>query len=411
MLCSTNSRNNTRVYNLRSNQGTSRTKLRQKLLKATTQRLNRNLRNRNRKVTSKREHSNLKLDEILGKEIVTQVQYNSQNQFPREIVRTVQPLYEDKVMQVVEIIDESPRLVKTVKFEQYLDADIVPKSTKNKSSLQNLRSYLKTKRTYKGSSRRSRSRQSLSSRRSSKPKAILGQARIVKQVEKHLKLFKDDSRNEYSRPNSVTSLFTACSAGNLTNTHKFGSNFDLINTMKDDTLSSLGEREVVECIEDTYLPTGHQVRNEHPPLRTRSKTRGYHQKKMSLISEIQSDLENSGDMSLDEPYITPKVPKAKKQAPKPIRKVKFETVSFKTAIGLPVSSSCTASSSNSESTKKSFKCYKESDVMKFIDVEPVKLPYNLSRGDDDEDSEEEDIKGGRKYLQQHLEKCLSMLLH
>lgn len=57
-----------------------------------------------------------------------------------------------------------------------------------------------------------------------------------------------------------------------------------------------------------------------------------------------------------------------------------------------------------------FKCYAEKDVLDLTNFKPIKTSYNLTKGDDDEDSDSEDIKNGQKFLILHLEKAIMGLL-
>lgn len=238
---------------------------------------------------------------------------------------------------------------------------------------------------------------------------------IVKKLENQLKLGKYGSRdNEISRPSSVTSMFTACSAGNLGNSHKFGSTLDLINTANQDSAipQITLNRQVVEYIEESdYLPTGHQQRSERPALRSRSRGKIDDARNMSLISEIQSELENSNEMSLDESVSPQKITRKVRAVKRQSRKVKFEMVYFKTTMSdLPTTVSSTASEQNLNFSEKSYKCYKESDVLNFKDCETTTITHDCNKGDDDEDSDEEDIKYGKKHLQFNLEKTLAEML-
>lgn len=56
---------------------------------------------------------------------------------------------------------------------------------------------------------------------------------------------------------------------------------------------------------------------------------------------------------------------------------------------------------------RSFKCFNEKHVIAYKGLRPRDLPYNLTKGDDDEDSETEDVENGIRYLQLHLEKALA----
>ena len=60
---------------------------------------------------------------------------------------------------------------------------------------------------------------------------------------------------------------------------------------------------------------------------------------------------------------------------------------------------------NKKKEERVFKCFKEDDVITFNSFKPSKLPYNLVKGDDDEDTEDEDISNGRRFTQFHLAKA------
>ena len=53
-----------------------------------------------------------------------------------------------------------------------------------------------------------------------------------------------------------------------------------------------------------------------------------------------------------------------------------------------------------------FPWYKETDVMRFISQKPNELPNNLIRGDNDEDTDDEDLDVCSRYLRVELCKAL-----
>ena len=269
------------------------------------------------------------------------------------------------------------------------------------------------KRALKGSNSRKR----VVSARSTKLYATLSSRKVAKQYEDYPSLSKQDSRTtDLSRPSSVTSLFTACSTGFPALSQKFGLNSELINPHKSESqlTDPLKNREVVQCIEETlYLPNSHQGRSERLLKKNLSKQKTVHAKRMSLISEIQSELENSADMSLDNqnPTLTQKQRKIVSVQVTSLKQVKCEPVYF-TSINLDKTpTACSeASFSNFEVAKREFKCFKEADVLKFKHCEPVKLTYNLVKGDEDEESDEEDLQHCQNYLRQELHKSLKGLI-
>lgn len=125
-----------------------------------------------------------------------------------------------------------------------------------------------------------------------------------------------------------------------------------------------------------------------------------------MIREIQNELDSSKDLSMEE--ISPvRPPKRSVRA----RKVKTETVYFKEAKeGKTPTASSEVSFTSPATPKRGFKCYSEDDVLKFNDFKQVKLTYNLIKGDDDEDTDEEDKENGQKFAIFNLEKALTSVL-
>lgn len=418
MLARENSRNNVCLYNLRSHEGSTMSKLTQKLHKTVAANLTRNLRNRNRIADSREEHSNFKLSDFLDKEIITEIQYRQHTLPDREVVTSITDRKLDRSMEIVDsIVTSNDKVVKTVKFEEEVHREIVAKSHKNylgKSAIKSCRnSKIKVNRALKGSNSRKR----VVSARSGKLYSAFSSRKVAKQGEDYPSLSKQDSRTtDYSRPSSVTSLFTACSTGFPALSQKFGLNSEMMNRHKSDSkpVDPLKNREVVQCIaESLYLPNGHQGRSERPSKKNLSKLKAVHAKKMSLIVETQSELEKSADMSVDSPPPAPtqkqrKIVSVKVTTPK---QVKCEPVYFTSITLDKTPTACSeASFSNFETPKRGFKCFKESDVLKYKNCEPVELIYNLVKGDEDEESDEEDLQHCQNYLQQELHKSLKALI-
>ena len=88
-------------------------------------------------------------------------------------------------------------------------------------------------------------------------------------------------------------------------------------------------------------------------------------------------------------------------------KVKEESVAF--VVAKPECKKANLTKSQSIKTR-SFRCFKEDQVLKFVNFKPVKLEYKLLKGDDDEASDDEDISNGTKFMQLHVEKALAAAL-
>ena len=61
-----------------------------------------------------------------------------------------------------------------------------------------------------------------------------------------------------------------------------------------------------------------------------------------------------------------------------------------------------------DESQREFPWYNESDVMKFINIKPDILPQNLVRGDNDEDTDNEDLENWTKYAYFELLKSLRL---
>ena len=128
---------------------------------------------------------------------------------------------------------------------------------------------------------------------------------------------------------------------------------------------------------------------------------------MTLISEIQSDLERSQDMSVDGISFTKRMSNIGNYDDA----VESDDIYFMKTLSTQLAvQKYTTDKRELGQVKRSFKCYAEPDVVKFTNFKPMKLSYNLTKGDDDEDSDSEDINNGQKYLVLHLEKAIMGLL-
>jgi len=350
---------------------------------------------RNRYKTNRvsRQNSNIRLNEILDRELISEIQFNAPLLNTQNILRTIRNEELDKSMEIIENIIPSEKVIKMVKFKEESD-------WKEKFKTSNLQKYLTSKLVRKGTKTRNTGKKSRNSHTSNKFRTFGGSRRSKKSTKQQR-----DSSNvtETSRPGSVTSLYTACSYGNQTYSQKFSNNFVQTSKIDFQTQKDISEREIIESIEDLYIS------DQKRDPRVTTKQRG-HIKKLSLISEIQSENDYSKDISMESQTLTENshpspVPKKETQ-----KVANYVPVSFKTTKFIKNSPNSKASTKKAKSSTKEFRCFEESDVIEYINFTPIKNIYSLTRGDDDEDSDGEDVFTGEKFMIHHLEKALHSYL-
>lgn len=344
---------------------------------------------------------------------------------------------------------------KTVKFKKYLEPYISSTSRRGKHDFKELRDFIQGK-TQKRSRAGLKPISSNKSLKSTKVKSILNR-KITKYAEEPKRFDKYSRKSDFSRPSSVTSLFTTCSIGNNAFSQKYetlqegGSCREESFKPKVSDVTSMNQikfepqiakdcfrREIVECIEDNLVISDKRT-SERLKLRNRSISRDVDMQNMTLISEIQSDLERSQDMSVDDismgssPTQFHESPSTKFYIGKQIKnfakttsfalprkctrqstmtpEVSAQNINFKKTLSTQNAVlKYTRNKRELNKDSRSFKCYAESDVVDFTKTKPIKTRYNLTKGDDDEDSDSEDIKNGQKFLILHLEKAIMGLL-
>ena len=171
------------------------------------------------------------------------------------------------------------------------------------------------------------------------------------------------------------------------------------------------EREIVQCIEDKLHLSGKSNSNLLNPQSENSSTSKKEMfKDLHLISEIQGEKSSRNNSSRDKSMYTAS------HFSSETSNIEKATVGNKSILteNIPLKSNKTTlrvrdlpcERKDQEDVKRDFKCFNEDDIVQFKGIKPMKLSYNLVKGDDDEDSEEEDINNGKRFLQLHLEKAL-----
>jgi hypothetical protein len=217
---------------------------------------------------------------------------------------------------------------KTVKFEKYLEPDISSTNGRGKHDFKELRDFIQGK-----SLNRSRIAAhpitAKESHKNTRVRTILSK-KITKNTQECKRFDKNSRKSDFSRPSSVTSLFTSCSVGNNMYSQKFET-FNEVVSFRDESVRNKQftklsdtatqnhiksesqilkndlERELVECIEDNLF-ISKQRTSERVKLRSRSRPKDVSMQNISIIREIQSDLERSQDMSVDEISLTSSSP-------------------------------------------------------------------------------------------------------
>ena len=211
--------------------------------------------------------------------------------------------------------------------------------------------------------------------------------------------FEDDKA---SRPGSVSSQYTACSnAFNLFQMWDFTDKlvFGNLRETSNRTVNILSNRMIVEEINENL--------NE-PSLDY------YHQNKsnkldiiptdnLSLVSEIQSISTENQNMSIDNECETKQVIRHKEP--------KFTRIFFKKQLSCMPSKKIHRNQSrnnqqSSKINKREFRCFKDSDIIDFHNVPTPNIQHDLEKGDEDEDTDEEDHACTTKYNLSELNKAL-----
>ncbi|CAI2387531.1 unnamed protein product [Moneuplotes crassus] len=128
---------------------------------------------------------------------------------------------------------------------------------------------------------------------------------------------------------------------------------------------------------------------------------------ISLVTEIESSSDESQSSEEEKKSDSDDTP-SKNSSRKIIFSNKKNTsfiLSFKcckSTLQVTLDSSYYPQSENQRETQ-SFRCFKEKDTITYDNFKPLKLPDGLIKGDDDEDSEPEDVIRGQKFLKLHIE--------
>jgi hypothetical protein len=158
--------------------------------------------------------------EDVGREIVTEVQFYEKESKGKKKQKNAS-FQSDKSMEVVDCIqDGSPKAVKTVKFETQLETG--PATLRVKKAYRGLKSAIKAR---NQKMRKIKNRDGAGTAngfyQNCTQSTSLFTSKSTKRMQKKAKLLKQDSSTtDFSRPSSVTSMFTACSTGIVS--HRFG---------------------------------------------------------------------------------------------------------------------------------------------------------------------------------------------
>jgi len=203
----------------------------------------------------------------------------------------------DKSMEIIDKIDESQhRAAKTVKFQENIS------QSSNRKYSKNLKSNAKNPKEFKNNTTNSAKsrRENIKRRRSISRENNFGNVLRSRKIQKKFEIDDLSQRSNYqtisySRPSSVTSMFTACSNGKDLGAYKVGRTRNAKNIVKVEDLSDS------EFEENTkrQSQTNKYKRQKAPKLRQRRdavriSSRGID---MSLVSEIKSEFEQSMDFS------------------------------------------------------------------------------------------------------------------
>lgn len=420
MLTRLNSGNNFTFFSVQSRLS-SRTRMSSKVLPSRSKKVGAKM---SRRKTKKPKNKSIRqssrgfaFTEELGKQLITEIQYSAYNTALQSPNRKIFNEEQDKSMEIVDGVVEEEKTPKTVKFEHNLEPSASQSTQGSQNSLRGFASKLRK-----------------SGYRSATAKNKLNKTSVIKNAKRGSKFtsYKRCKVNTSStnqeivsksygldspKPGSVTSQFTACSVGKNQG-FKAGRKAakepsgwtDAASESQDDQ-----EREIIQAIEEKLT---FKEENESKFVRGRFQRSSPNKKKifrnMYLITEIESDQEMSRelikDKSMGSASYKDSPMKSSDKASTHASEFHSEDINFKSNQSTREGVMRTrAMAQRKVATYKTFKLYNESNVISYKGIQPKGLPYNLTKGDDDEDSESEDVKSGKRYLQLHLENALSEL--
>jgi len=285
-----------------------------------------------------------------------------------------------------------------VKFEQQLEEETFKSTEESTAHFSEIKSYLRRKNKQRKAKRAAPFKCGVQKHLRNTKFSYNKTKKQSKKLNFH-KVEVDRTNFTNSKPSSVTSLFTASSTGNNILQNKLGSTTKGLNPLnsESDCDKEMLEREIIQCIEEKVTING----LSQPPSGQISKEKTSKLKmfrNMYLISEIEGETESRNKISKDKSMLGVSYHSTTTKSGEEIDST--EKVSFKT------NETTLKSQGKKRVTIREFNCFEESSVIKFKGIHDMKLPYNLTKGDDDEDSEDEDVKNGKGYLQLHLEKAV-----
>lgn len=317
-------------------------------------------------------------------------------------------------MEIVDHITENQEnKVKRVKFEegikqnstafQYPPSEITLRSAKKQKA--------EIVKRMKGK-RNSRVRKSSSSRKS-KYSTILRHKKLKKQLDLEFSTLAKTMKVNLSRPSSVTSRMTACSyvrdLGVSRNSFKGNMiSADVVDSVIDFTKP---ERQIQQKLSD-------RARNEsnvdRPRLRSRnqqSKTSKY-DVDVSLVPEVQCELEQSLDFTSEFTCITKIEDSEMTSEPEIVSKPIYLEPSklYSNIAAAYPHNNYKLKKYQAYKTKRAFPCYEDSSIIKFKDSKGFNCEFAEYKGDNDEDTDDEDLTNGTSICLNELNNALKRTL-
>ena len=216
--------------------------------------------------------------------------------------------------------------------------------------------------------------------------------------------FKDANKeDQLSRPSSVTTLYTSCS--NVINASQICDFTDKESLNKlqnswNSITNLIQNREVIEEIDDSISRSSSIYLDQKDIKLADTKE----SQDLSLVSEIQSINEETSKKDIRSPKMIDSKFNIKHT------KIYFTKQHDKAWTKAPTKIFPKNKSKWSQNSKREFRCFNDADVVKFLDMKPPTLSYQLERGDEDEDTDEEDLDRNSNYSIFELNKAITMHL-
>lgn len=359
--------------------------------------LSHGLRNRN---FDAKKHSKWGLKLRLSKEVVTEIWF-SQKWKSFDLAAYIErrkKLFEPR--EVIESIVDS-QACKTVKFQTLWNSDVKIEADFCKNPKVQLRSK---------SRNRSKNRTITTYTRSSNLDSLLkSNQRILKQAYE-LRSKEKIKHSEVSRPSSVTSLFTAWSAENFASQvksrhgNKVNYSSKQVLKLKAGDKHQRASKKLASICTNLFKESSHQKPSDIP------------EQNISVISEIQSDSDSNMNMSIDQLSESSQTYHTYDDAVRVKEVVRAEKIALKkqhdySRLARQHKRSSSRHKVSQQLQPREFECYNDSDVIDFGRITNEKLPDNLVRGDNDEDTDSEDLVSCTKIWEDILNKAIVSLMH